>query len=433
MPPGRRPSGHLCLVTIDFHANPTTAMNMLFYVLASTAIFTGIIMCLIVGIVLASKRLAPSGEVDIDINEGKKRVRVSPGATLLNILADQKVYLPSACGGGGTCALCKCIVDEGGGSILPTETGHINKQEAREGMRLACQLKVKKDLKIRVPDEVLEIKKFEGTVRSNHNVATFIKEFIVDLPPGVDLDFRAGGYIQIDIPPYDVRFKDFVIEERFRDAWDSANLWDYEVENKEPCFRAYSMANHPAEGNCVMLNVRIATPPPNRPEVPPGIASSYIFSLKPGDKVWLSGPFGEFFAKDTDREMVFIGGGAGMAPMRSHIFDLFLTKRTQRKVSFWYGGRSKRELFYMDDFAGIAKEFPNFNYTVALSEPLPDDDWDGPTGFIHTVVDEYLRQHEDPTEIEYYLCGPPPMVAAVNQMLYDLGVEQEMIAYDEFG
>lgn len=408
-------------------------MEMLVYIISSVAIFTGIIMALILGIVFASKRLAPAGEVTVDINDGQKVITESPGSTLLNVLAAEKVYLPSACGGGGTCALCKCTVEEGGGSILPTETGHINKQEAREGVRLACQVKVKKDMKIKVPDEVLEIRKFEGTVRSNHNVATFIKELIVDLPEGVDLNFQAGGYIQIDIPEYEVDFKDFQVEEEYRDAWDSADLWRFHVKNTEPCFRAYSMANHPAEGNMVMLNVRIATPPPNNQDAPPGIASSYIFSLKEGDKVWISGPFGEFFAKDTDREMVFVGGGAGMAPMRSHIFDLFQTKQTNRKVSFWYGGRSTRELFYMEDFNEIEKKYPNFSFHVALSEPQPEDNWDGPTGFIHTIVDEYLRNHDDPQEIEYYLCGPPPMIAAVNKMLYDLGVEQEMIAYDEFG
>ena len=348
-------------------------MDILIYVISSAAVFTGIIMFLIMGIVAASKRLAPAGEATIDINDGQKVVTVSPGTTLLNILANDKVYLPSACGGGGTCAMCKCIVQEGGGSILPTETGHVTKQEARQGMRLACQVKVKKDMKIKVPDEVLEIKKFEGTVRSNDNVATFIKELIVDLPKGVNLDFQAGGYIQIDIPKYELSFKDFDVEEQYRDAWDSADLWQYKVKNTEPCFRAYSMANHPAEGNMVMLNVRIATPPPNLPDVTPGIASSYIFGLKPGDKVWISGPFGEFFAKDTDREMVYIGGGAGMAPMRSHIFDLFQTNRTNRKVSFWYGGRSKRELFYMEDFETIRKEFPNFSFNVALSEPQPED------------------------------------------------------------
>ncbi len=407
--------------------------NMLLNIVVGTAIFTVIIMFLIAVIVIASRKLAPAGEVTVDINDGHKVVTVSPGATLLNVLADDSVFLPSACGGGGTCAMCKCTVLEGGGSILPTETGHINKQEARAGVRLSCQLKVRKDMKVRVPEEVLEIKKFEGTVRSNHNVATFIKELIVDLPEGMNLDFRAGGYIQIDIPEYEASFKDFIVEEEYRDAWDAYNLWDYKVINTEPCFRAYSMAGHPAEGNMVLLNVRIATPPPNMPEAPPGIASTYIFNLKPGDKIWISGPYGEFYAKETNREMCFIGGGAGMAPMRSHIFDLFQTKRTDRNVTFWYGGRSKRELFYMEDFESIQKEFPNFSFNVALSEPLPEDHWDGPQGFIHTVVNEYLNNHEDPTEIEYYLCGPPPMIAAVNKMLFDLGVEQEMIAYDEFG
>jgi len=330
--------------------------------------------------------------------------------------------------------MCKCVVLEGGGDLLPTEAGHISRAEARQGWRLACQVKVKRDMKIRVPAEVLEIRKFEGTVRSNRNVATFIKELIVDLPPGMTLNFRAGGYIQMDIPPYkEISFRSFDIDERFRDAWDRYQLWDLKVSNPEPIFRAYSMANHPAEGSIVMLNVRIATPPPGM-NVPPGIASSYIFSLKPGDKVVMSGPFGEFFAKDTDREMVYIGGGAGMAPMRSHIFDLFKTRRTTRKVSFWYGARSRREMFYDDEFRAIAAEFPNFRYTVALSEPLPEDHWDGPVGFIHKVVyDLYLKDHPDPTEIEYYLCGPPMMIAAVNRMLDELGVEKEMIAYDEFG
>ena len=402
-------------------------------IFSGTLVFTAIIMFLIGVIVLASRKLAPAGEVTVDINGGHKILAVPPGTNLLSILANDKVFLPSACGGGGTCAMCKCQVLEGGGDILPTETGHINKVEARKGTRLACQVKVKNNMKIVVPEEVLEIKKFEGTVRSNHNVATFIKELIVDLPKGVDLNFKAGGYIQIDIPKYQVNFKDFIIENEYRDAWDTFKLWDLTCNNNEPVFRAYSMANHPAEGNCVMLNVRIATPPPNMPGIQPGIASSYIFNLKPGDKVWISGPFGEFFAKETKREMVYIGGGAGMAPMRSHIFDLFQTKRTDRKVSFWYGGRSKRELFYMEDFEQIQKEFPNFSFNVALSEPMPEDNWTGPTGFIHTVVGDYLRKHEDPTEIEYYLCGPPPMIAAVNKMLFDLGVEQEMIAYDEFG
>lgn len=403
------------------------------FLLISAAVFTGVIVILTVGLMLASRKLVPSGPVKIDINEGGKVLEVPAGTSLLSALASQNIFLPSACGGGGTCAMCKCRVREGGGPLLPTESGHINKAEAREGWRLACQLKVKNDLKIEVPQEVLEIRKFEGTVRSNRNVATFIKELVIDLPPGMTLNFKAGGYIQMDIPPFEISFRDFDIDERFRDAWDRFKLWDLRCVNREPIFRAYSMANHPAEGNIVMLNVRIATPPPNT-DAPPGIASSYIFSLKPGDKVVLSGPYGEFFAKDTNREMVYIGGGAGMAPMRSHIFDLFYTRRTTRKVSFWYGARSRREMFYDEEFKAIARQFPNFTYTVGLSEPQPGDNWDGPTGFIHQVVyDLYLKNHPDPTEVEYYLCGPPMMIAAVNRMLDDLGVEKEMIAYDEFG
>ena len=403
------------------------------FLLAGVAVFTGVIVLLTVGLMFASRRLVPSGPVKISLNEGSRTLEVSSGTSLLTALAGQNIFLPSACGGGGTCAMCKCRVLEGGGDLLPTEAGHINKAQAREGWRLACQLKVKNDLKIEVPQEVLEIRKFEGTVRSNRNVATFIKELVVDLPPGMNLNFKAGGYIQIDIPPFEVSFRDFQIEEKFRDAWDKFKLWDLKCVNREPIFRAYSMANHPAEGNRVMLNVRIATPPPNT-GAQPGLASSYIFSLKPGDKVMMSGPYGEFFAKKTDREMVYIGGGAGMAPMRSHIFDLFHTQRTTRKVSFWYGARSRREMFYDEEFKAIAKEFPNFKYTVALSEPQPEDKWDGPTGFIHKVVFEnYLKNHPDPAEVEYYLCGPPMMIAAVNKMLYDLGVEKDMIAYDEFG
>jgi Na+-transporting NADH:ubiquinone oxidoreductase subunit F len=407
-------------------------MEQLPYILVSVLVFTGVILSLVVGLMFAAKKLSPGGSVTIDINDGKKTLELEPGGTVLAALASQEVFLPSACGGGGTCAMCKCHVLEGGGSILPTETGYITKAQAKEGMRLGCQVKVKQNMKIVVPDEVLEIRKFEGTVRSNRNVATFIKEFIVDLPPGVDLNFRAGGYIQIDIPKYELSFKDFDVDEDYRDAWDNFKLWDIKAKNDEPIFRAYSMANHPAEGNMVMLNIRIATPPPNM-DVPPGISSSYIFNCKPGDKVWISGPYGEFFAKDTDREMMYIGGGAGMAPMRSHIFDLFRTRKTSRKVSFWYGARSVREMFYQEDFESIARDFPNFSFNVAMSEPQPEDNWTGPVGFIHTVVlENYLKSHPDPTEIEYYLCGPPPMIAAVNKMLYDLGVEKEMIAYDEF-
>lgn len=408
-------------------------MDQFIYVLASVTVFTGVILSLVAGLMAASRKLSPGGTVSVDINDGHKVLEVEPGSTLLSILADQSVYLPSACGGGGTCAMCKCQVLAGGGSILPTETGHISKQEAKEGQRLSCQVKVKHDMKIHVPDEVLEIRKFEGTVRSNGNVATFIKELIVDLPEGMDLNHKAGGYIQIDIPEYALTFKSFSVEDEYRGDWDAMKLWDIEAKNDEPCFRAYSMANHPAEGNVVMLNVRIATPPPHLP-VPPGVASSYIFNLKPGDPCVISGPFGEFFIKeDSDREMVYIGGGAGMAPLRSHIFHLFHTLKTGRRVSYWYGGRSLRELFYIEEFEAIEKKFPNFSFHIALSEPQPEDNWEGPTGFIHSVLYEhYLKEHDDPTEVEYYMCGPPPMIAAVNKMLYDLGIEKDMIAYDEF-
>ena len=407
----------------------------LWFVASSTVWFTLIILFLVTVLIFAGKKLAPAGMVTIDINEGKKKLNVAPGSTLLSVLAEEKIFLPSACGGGGTCAMCKAIVLEGGGSILPTETGQINKTDQKKGMRLSCQVKVKQNMKIHVHDEVLEIKKFEGTVRSNKNVATFIKEFIVDLPPGVDLNFKAGGYIQIDIPPYEIDFaKDIEVQPEYREDWDKFKIFDLKAKYTGSKFTAYSMANHPAEGNCVMLNVRIATPPPKlMGQVPPGIASTYIFSKKPGDKVMISGPFGEFFMKETDREVCFVGGGAGMAPMRSHIFDLFHTKKTKRKATFWYGARSVREMFYDEYFKDIEAKFPNFKYHVALSDALPTDNWTGYKGFIHNVLlKEYLDKHEDPTNIEYYLCGPPPMLNAVKKMLYDLGVEKDMIAYDEF-
>ncbi|MCC5842629.1 MAG: NADH:ubiquinone reductase (Na(+)-transporting) subunit F [Verrucomicrobia bacterium] len=398
----------------------------------SVVVFTVVICALVFGLMFTSKALSPGGTVTIDINEGKKVLQVEPGMSLLSALASNNIFLPSACGGGGTCAMCKCQVKEGGGDLIPTEKSQISKPEQKEGTRLSCQLKVKNDLKIHVHDEVLEIKKFDGIVRSNHNVATFIKELIVDLPEGVDLNFKAGGYIQLDVPKYDISFKDFDIEEKFRGDWDHFKLWDLSHKNEEECFRAYSMANHPAEGNQVMLNIRIATPPRGL-DVPPGVCSTYVFNLKPGDKVTVSGPYGEFFIRESQREMCYIGGGAGMAPLRSHIFHLFHTLKTDRKVTFWYGGRSKKELFYMEDFDAIKAEFPNFDYTIALSEPQPEDNWKGPTGFIHQVCqDEYLLKHDDPTEIEYYMCGPPPMIAAVNNMLYNIGVEKEMISYDEF-
>lgn len=405
---------------------------MLVFITTSILVFTGIILLLMFGLSMASRRLAPSGPTKIVINDGEKVLQAEPGRSLLSVLADNKIFLPSACGGVGTCAVCKCIVLEGGGPLLPTEAGHISRKEAQHGLRLACQLKVKQDLKIQVPREILEIKKFECTVRSNRNVATFIKELVLDIPPGMSFNFKPGSYIQIDIPPYELSFRDFDVDERFRDAWDRLDLWRYRVKNSEPCFRAYSMANYPEEGPIIMLNVRIASPPPGM-DVPPGIASSYIFNLKPGDRVMVSGPFGEFFAKDTDREMVYIGGGAGMAPLRSHILHLFHTLRTRRKVSYWYGARSWREMFYDEDFQRIAREHSNFSFHVVLSEPLPKDNWKGPVGFIHNVVhNQYLANHPDPEQIEFYLCGPPPMIAAVNTMLYNLGVEKEMIAYDEF-
>ncbi len=403
----------------------------------SIAVFTGVILMLVLILNFAESKLLPQGDVTIQINgDGDKAITTRPGATLLSALAGQSIFLPSACGGGGTCAMCKCQVNAGGGDILPTETGHINRKEAKDNWRLACQVKIKEDMDIHVPDEIFNIRKWECTVRSNENVATFIKELVLELPEGEILDFKAGGYIQIDIPEYhNLSFKEFDIEEEYHPDWDKFKIWDVVANNEEDCFRAYSMANHPAEGNIVMLNVRIATPPPALwNDVPPGIASSYIFNLKPGDKVTISGPFGEFFAKDSDREMVYIGGGAGMAPMRSHLFDLLDTQRTQRKITFFYGARSVREMFYDEHFKKLAEEFPNFTYHVALSEPQPEDNWEGPTGFIHQAAHEiYLKDHEDPTEIEYYMCGPPMMIDAVDKMLYDLGVEQEMIDYDKFG
>jgi Na+-transporting NADH:ubiquinone oxidoreductase subunit F len=402
------------------------------FVIAAVAVFTGVIVLLVIILNTISSKLTPSGTVSIDINDGKKILNVGRGSSLLKTLAAENIFVPSACGGGGTCAMCKCKVLEGGGAILPTETGLIKKPEQKAGTRLSCQVKVRENMKIVVSDDVLEIKKWPCTVLSNDNVATFIKEFVVTLPPGESLSFRAGGYIQIDIPRYDVAFSDFDVPPLFRGDWDKMGLFKLRGKNEEDTFRAYSMANHPAEGNKIMLNVRIATPPRNM-DVLPGIASSYIFSRKPGDKVTISGPYGEFFAKDTQREMIYIGGGAGMAPMRSHIFDLFHTRRTSRKVSFWYGARSKREIFYEEDFSSIAREFPNFSLNIALSEPLPEDNWTGPVGFIHQVVlDRYLDKHPDPTEIEFYLCGPPMMISAVRKMLTNLGVEPDMIAFDEF-
>lgn len=416
-------------------------------IIASVVAFTAIILLLIAMLLFAQQKLVQSGDVKITIND-EKEITVPAGTTLLSTLSSQSVFLPSACGGGGTCAMCKCVVEEGGGDVLPTEEGHLTRTEKKENVRLSCQVKVKEDMKIRVPDEVFGIKKWDCEVVSNYNVATFIKEFIVRLPEGETLDFRPGGYVQIDVPKIEVDFKDMDITahpemgkkpDEFYPDWDKFNMWDLKMKNDEPIFRAYSMANHPAEGNIVMLNIRIAAPPWDRAknkfmDINPGICSSYIFSRKKGDKVTVSGPYGEFFIKDSNKEMVYIGGGAGMAPLRSHIFHLFHTEKTDRKVSYWYGGRSVRELFYLQDFKEIEDKFPNFSFHVALSDPLPEDNWEGPTGFIHTVVlENYLQNHPEPEDIEYYLCGPPMMNQSVFKMLDDLGVPPENIAFDDFG
>tara|TARA_R110002072_G_scaffold200539_13_gene358279 strand:- start:1038 stop:2348 length:1311 start_codon:yes stop_codon:yes gene_type:complete len=424
---------------------------------AAVAVALVLIFLLVSILLWAKAKLTTSGPVTLTIN-GEKKVEVSAGNTLLTTLGDQKIFLPSACGGGGTCAMCKCQVNSGGGEILPTEKPYFSRKEIAENWRLGCQVKVKQDMEIHVPEEIFGIKKWECEVVSNYNVATFIKEFVVRLPEGETLDFEAGGYIQIDVPPITVDFKDFDIaplpddpagKDKYKEDWDNFGLWSLTMKNPEPIFRAYSMANHPAEGNIVMLNIRIATPPWDRDKnawmnVNPGICSSYVFSRKPGDKVVISGPYGEFFIKDTDKEMVYIGGGAGMAPLRAHIFHLFHTLKTGRKVSYWYGGRSKRELFYTDHFRKIEKEFPNFKFHIVLSEPLPEDNWkeknsmddegDGFLGFVHQAfIDNYLSKHDEPEEIEFYFCGPPLMNAAVIKMCDDWGIPEEHISFDDFG
>ncbi len=398
------------------------------------AFFTAIVLALVAMILIARKQLVSSGSITVNINE-QKTLSIPVGGKLLGALADHGIFLSSACGGGGTCAQCKVTVLSGGGDILPTERTHINAREAREGLRLSCQVAVKQDMEIKVPEEVFETKKWTCTVRSNHNVATFIKELILELPPGEEVGFKPGGFIQIEVPPHVVEYKSFDIEEGFREDWDKYDMWRYVSKVDETVFRAYSMANYPGEKGIIMLNVRIASPPPRAPEgTPPGQVSSYIFNLKPGDKCTISGPYGEFFIKDTPNEMVYIGGGAGMAPLRSHIFELFKERKTDRKVSYWYGGRSTRELFYVDEFREIEKEFPNFKFNIALSDPLPSDNWTGYTGFIHQVLhDEYLKDHPAPEDVEYYICGPPMMLQSALKMLDNLGVEPENIAFDDFG
>jgi Na+-transporting NADH:ubiquinone oxidoreductase subunit F len=413
--------------------------SVIFVVISSILVFLVIVLTLVAALLFARAKLTAVGKVNININS-EKEVTVNPGGTLLSTLSENGIFLPSACGGGGTCAQCRCQVVEGGGSILATETDHFTRKEQQNHWRLGCQVKVREDMKILVPEHVLGVKKWECTVVSNDNVATYIKEFVVKLPEGETLKFKSGGYIQIDVPVIDVDFKDMEIGEEYRPEWEKYGMFNLHMRNTEPTFRAYSMANHPAEGNIVMLNVRIATPPFDRvnggfQKVNPGICSSFIFSRKPGDKVTISGPYGEFFLKDNDNEMMFIGGGAGMAPMRSHLFHLFHTVREgKKKVTFWYGARSWREVFYYDEFMDIQNRFPNFQFHLALSDPQPEDNWTGNKGFIHQVIyDQYLSKHDEPEEIDYYLCGPPMMNSAVNKMLYELGVPNENIAFDDFG
>ncbi len=407
-------------------------------ILISIIVFLFIILLLVSLLLYARRKLMPQGKVQLTINE-EKELEVDPGSTLLTTLSNNKIFLPSACGGGGTCAMCRCQVISGGGSILPTETGFFTRKEQQNNWRLGCQVKVREDMEIAIPKEIFGIKKWECEVVSNRNVATFIKEFVVKLPEGEKMDFRSGGYIQVDVPKCEINYKDIDVDKEYKGDWDTFKMWDLKMKNPEPIYRAYSMANHPAEENIIMLNIRIATPPWDDKKngfkkVNPGICSSYIFSRKPGDKVTISGPYGEFFIKPTNNEMMFIGGGAGMAPMRSHIFNLFKTEKTKRKATFWYGGRSLRELFYIDQFREIEKENPNFKFNIGLSEPLPEDNWDGYEGFIHQVIiDNYLKNHPEPEEIEFYLCGPPLMNDAVLKMLDNYGVPEEMIAFDDFG
>lgn len=396
-------------------------------------VFTMLILLLALIILQARKWLVPEGDVAITVNH-EKVIKVPAGGKLLGALAEGGIYVSSACGGGGSCGQCRVKVEEGGGDILPTELSHISKREAREGERLACQVAVKRDLQVEVEESVFGVKKWECTVISNDNKATFIKELKLQIPDGESVPFRAGGYIQIECPPYEIKYSDFEIADEYRADWEKFKLFEIVAKNDEDTVRAYSMANYPLEEGIIMLNVRIASPPPNIPEAKPGIMSSYIFNLKPGDHVTISGPFGEFFAKETDAEMVFIGGGAGMAPMRSHIFDQLKRLHTKRKITFWYGARSKKEIFYQEDFDALAAEFPNFEWHVALSDALPEDDWTGYTGFIHNVVYEnYLKNHPAPEDCEYYMCGPPIMNKSVINMLHDLGVEDDNILLDDFG
>jgi len=408
---------------------------MLTTIAVGVASFTIVILGLVLILMAARAKLVQSGDVTILINgDPDKALKTSAGSTLLNTLAGNQIFIPSACGGQGTCGVCRVVVNEGGGSLLPTETGHISRGDARDGIRLSCQVKVKQDMEIEIPAEIFDVKRWKCKVRSNHNVATFIKELVLQLPEGESVPFRAGGYIQIECPPHTVDYRNFDIEEEYHADWDQFDVWRFTSTVTEKVDRAYSMANYPEERGIIMLNVRIASPPPRLPDVPPGLMSSYIFNLKPGDEVTISGPFGDFFAKETDNEMIFIGGGAGMAPMRSHIFDQFRRLHTNRKVTYWYGARSLREAFYIEDFDTIAAENENFKWHLALSEPQEEDNWEGYTGFIHQVLfDNYLANHPAPEDCEYYICGPPMMNDAIIKMLTDLGVEPENILFDDFG
>lgn len=407
---------------------------MLVQIFAGVILFTLIVLSLVVVIMVARFYLVPRGDVSIVINgDSENALSVSTGGKLLGTLAGAKIFLPSACGGQGTCAQCKVTVLSGGGDILPTEVDYMTRREVREGMRLGCQVPVKQNMEIEVPAEVFDVKKWQCKVRSNDNVATFIKELVLELPEGEDVNFKAGGYIQIECPPHELSFRDFDIQPEYQEDWDKYDVWQYHSKVTENVTRAYSMASYPAEKGLIKLNVRIATPPREAPNAPPGIMSSYIFNLKPGDEVTISGPYGEFFIQETDAEMVYIGGGAGMAPLRSHIFELLKTQNSNRKISYWYGARSLREVFYSDEFEALAEQFPNFSWNVGLSEALPEDNWTGPTGFIHQVLyDNYLKDHPAPEDCEYYLCGPPMMNDAVLNLLENLGVERENIMFDDF-
>ncbi|AYZ31663.1 NADH:ubiquinone reductase (Na(+)-transporting) subunit F [Serratia sp. FDAARGOS_506] len=404
-------------------------------IILGVAMFTAIVMVLVLLILFAKSKLVNTGDIAVEINgDLDKSFHAPAGDKLLNVLSSQGIFVSSACGGGGSCGQCRVVIKEGGGDILPTELSHINKREAKEGCRLACQVNVKQNLKIELPEEIFGVKKWECEVISNDNKATFIKELKLKIPDGEDVPFRAGGFIQIEAPAHDISYADFDVPQEYRGDWDKFNLFRYRSTVNDTTVRAYSMANYPEEKGIIMLNVRIATPPPNNPDVPPGIMSSYIWSLKPGDKVTISGPFGEFFAKETDAEMIFIGGGAGMAPMRSHIFDQLKRLNSKRKITFWYGARSLREMFYEDDFNQLQAENENFTWHVALSDPQPEDNWTGYTGFIHNVLlENYLKNHPAPEDCEFYMCGPPMMNAAVIKMLKDLGVEDENIMLDDFG